>query len=92
MKMIPVLLVAFGVTAAVLQSPLLSAQKELYARLFRLQALLGAAQPGAQQQPRVVCGMMMVPTDPNFDARIRIIAPTTPDHKIRAIQPPACVD
>ena len=58
--------------------------------LYRATLLSSAYQ--ARPSPRIVCGMVLVPIDPNYDSRIRMVAPSTPDHKIKAVRPPVCVD
>lgn len=40
--------------------------------------------------PRVVCGMTLVPVDPQHDAAIRKQAPMTPKPSVRAVPPPPC--
>lgn len=49
-------------------------------------------QAQAQQRPRVVCGMTMMPADPTIDSKMVIQVPKRDDvrHTIRAIEPPTC--
>ena len=90
--MLPTIIMAFGVTVATLQaSKVESLPHGPYAKLFQI-VPNGSGQPDARNQPRVVCGMTLIPADPNVDPRIRVVVPSTPDHKIRAVHPPACVE
>jgi hypothetical protein len=42
-------------------------------------------------QPRVVCGMTMVPVDPSFDANIRRPVPSSgAKFTIKTVKPPVC--
>ena len=90
--MLPTVVIAFGVTVAALQAAKLeSLPKGPYAKLFQI--VPGpSGQPGAGKPPRVVCGMTLIPADPNVDPRIRVVVPSTPEHKIRAVPPPICVE
>jgi hypothetical protein len=89
----------------VLSSSAASAQQSRtspYARLFEPGDLKTAAvqqqvrqavqQAQAQQRPRVVCGMTMIPADPKIDSKMIIEVPRRDDvrHTIRAIEPTTC--
>ena len=41
-------------------------------------------------QPRVVCGMTMIPVDPSFDANIRRPVPSGSKFTIKTVKPPVC--
>ena len=42
-------------------------------------------------QPRVVCGMTMIPVDPTFDANIRRpVPPSGAKFTIKTVKPPVC--
>lgn len=47
--------------------------------------------PPPVQQPRVVCGMTMIPVDPSFDANIRRpVPPSGAKFTIKTVKPPVC--
>lgn len=77
------------------------ARSNPYSKLFDADVKKAAAQQQvrqqvpqaqAQQRPRVVCGMTMVPADPKIDSKMVIEVPRRDDvrHTIRAIEPPTC--
>ncbi len=43
-------------------------------------------------QPKVVCGMVLIPADPDIDPGMRVSPPQTDDtrYTIRAVKPPMC--
>jgi hypothetical protein len=70
-----------------------------YKRLFDAQQGLKKALEDAQQktgarpiQPKIVCGMMIVPADPTIDPKMRVTPPQDPnvEYKIRVVEPPIC--
>ena len=80
-------------------------QRDPFSRLFQEPAipqtpLERQAQPDPDpglktpaDQPRVVCGLRVIPVDPRIDPQMRITVPDTGiDYKIRRIQPPACTE
>ncbi len=71
--------------------------KDPYKQLFEAQTALKLAMAQAQAktsplEPKVVCGMMIVPADPTIDPKMRITPPQNPnlEYKIRVIEPPMC--
>lgn len=71
--------------------------KDPYQQLFAAQqALKGAQQQSAAtaQQPKVVCGMMIIPADPTIDPKMRITPPqdSRVEYKIRVVEPTVCFD
>ena len=85
--MVPVLLLSFAMTSAVVEAQMLRATRNAREALRQE----GANRLGPES-PRIVCGMKLIPADPNVDPKIRIVAPTKPDHKIQAIRPEICVE
>jgi hypothetical protein len=65
-----------------------------YRQLFQSQQALKQALDGqtGTRQPKIVCGMLVVPADPSIDPKMRITPPQDPnvEYKIRAIEPPMC--
>jgi len=59
-----------------------------YGKLFEVPDLRPTT---PSREPKVVCGMTMIPIDPNIDPKIRV-APQKSDtrYSIRAIPPPVC--
>jgi hypothetical protein len=44
-----------------------------------------------RQKPFVVCGILIVPTDPSIDPKIRVGPPDRGvEHKLRTVMPPIC--
>jgi hypothetical protein len=59
--------------------------------LFMTPRLLQRGQQDVRPTPKIVCGMTLIPADPNIDSAIRHAVPGNgPAHSIRAINPPAC--
>lgn len=87
-----------GEPAASLLQPQNKVRRNPYSRLFETPDLrtatpvqrLSAPRPETSQ-PRVVCGMTLIPIDPNVDPRI-YVEPGRSDirYSIRAIPPPVC--
>jgi hypothetical protein len=59
--------------------------------LFMTPRLLQRGQQDARSTPKIVCGMTLIPADPNIDSAIRHAVPGNgPAYSIRAVNPPAC--
>jgi hypothetical protein len=59
--------------------------------LFMTPRLLQRGRQDVRQNPEVVCGMTLIPADPNIDSAIRHAVPENgPTYSIRAINPPDC--
>jgi hypothetical protein len=59
--------------------------------LFMTPRLLQRGRQDVRQNPEVVCGMTLIPADPNIDSAIRHAVPESgPTYSIRAVNPPAC--
>lgn len=64
-----------------------------YKTLFDAQPRInGEVAEPAKPTPKVVCGMLLIPTDPAIDPKMLITPPKDPkvEHSIRAIDPPIC--
>ena len=66
-----------------------------YRQLFDARQLLKSAVEDAQissPQRKVVCGMLIVPADPNVDPKIAVPPNKAPgvEFKIRVMEPPVC--
>jgi hypothetical protein len=76
------------------QKPARKRQPTPYSGLFQVQDLSAAAkqqEAPAPPQPRVVCGMSVIPTDPSIDPKIFIERkPDDTRYTIRSIPPPIC--
>jgi len=95
---------AFAVAVLVTSSVAVSAQaqfkqspeKDPYRNLFDASARL--QQPDATlkveaptpQTPVVVCGMRIIPVDPQVDPKIRVAPPAHVEHSLRTVTPPVC--
>ena len=90
--MLPVVLMAFGVTAAALQGAAFNEQKRFFTDVFRQVPELPRQARNNLHPPRVLCGMLVIPADPSIDPGIRVQPPTTADYKIKAVRPPVCAD
>jgi hypothetical protein len=90
--MLPVILMAFGVAAAAAQGAAFEARKRFFAEVFRQTSELPLQARHEMHRPRVVCGMLLIPADPTIDPGIRILPPSRPEPKIKAIRPPVCVE
>jgi hypothetical protein len=91
----PLTMVARGNGPPLLPRP--AAPSGPYAKLFEPKELASGRQavdatPAAETKPRVVCGMTLIPADPNFDSAIRVQPGPRQDvrHTMRTIPPPAC--
>jgi hypothetical protein len=79
----------------VIQAPQSKVRNSPYSKLFQPSEIkppsADAAAASEKGKPRVVCGMTVIPIDPNLDPKIRIV-PQQSDtrHTIRAITPPVC--
>jgi hypothetical protein len=50
-----------------------------------------APESESRTKPKIACGMVMIPTDPAFDSRIRLEVPRSDTtYTIRSIPPPVC--
>ena len=90
-----VLIVLCGVLPALAQQkPAWKRQPTPYRGLFQtedLRATAKKAQEAPASQPRVVCGMSVIPMDPNIDPKIFIERkPDDTRYTIRSIPPLAC--
>ena len=79
--------------------PAPEARKNLFRDLFKAPSRKGpsAQHPQSErrtppaQKGRVVCGMLVMPTDPDLDPGIRIQIPdSAKNSKVRVVEPPAC--
>ena len=64
-----------------------------YKKLFQPPPLeqMARAQRPTSSAPRIVCGMIVIPTDPNIDPKIFIERkPDDTRYTIRSIEPPVC--
>jgi hypothetical protein len=66
-----------------------------YRQLFEAQKALQSAIEETQassSQPKVVCGMLIVPADPKIDPKIAVPSNKAPnlEFKIRVMEPPVC--
>lgn len=66
-----------------------------YSKLFQPSEIKPPASDTAaaseKGKPRVVCGMTLIPIDPNVDPKIRVVPPQGDTrYTIRAITPPVC--
>jgi hypothetical protein len=80
-------------TQAPLATPqLLGSARNPYRTLFPLPAAPVPAPDAARDTPRIVCGMRVIPADPNIDPRIRVSLPNNPPvhHTLRVLPPPVC--
>lgn len=88
------LLVIFAATPAFAQPPKWKRQPTPYSGLFQTPDLKEAARrqkAPATPPPRVVCGMLVMPMDPNIDPKIFIERkPDGTRYTIRSIPPPIC--
>ena len=90
-----IVLACGGQPALAQQKPGWKRQPTPYRGLFQTEDLKATAkkqrEAPASQPPRVVCGMPVIPMDPNIDPKM--IIPRPPDdtrYTIRAIPPPIC--
>ena|SRR5688500_17720838 len=77
------------------QKPAWQRQPTPYSGLFQPQDLKTAARQQQEarpsQQPRVVCGMLVIPMDPNIDPKMIVPRPTDGTrYTIRVIPSPVC--
>ena len=90
--MLPVIVMAFGVAAAAAQAATFETQKRFFTGVFEHTPELALLARTDMPQPRVVCGMLLLPADPSIDPRIRVQPPTDADYKIKVVRPPVCVE
>lgn len=68
-----------------------SPRKDPFKKLFNVGPIRPSSQPESRTKPKVICGMTIIPVDPNVDPRIRLDVPKTETKfTIRAVQPPIC--
>ena len=66
-------------------------RKNLFGRLFEVPGTAKARRSTGETKPKVVCGMTIMPGDPNTDPGIHRNAPESETtFTIRAVQPPVC--